>query len=199
MVDADTVGHACVYEGSGPLTNMGTLRLAGMEQRVEQLEKRRVTGITFPSIFKPPRPTCTPAGIFLPTGMGNQETVLFVGRDGKRKVLVYTDGACTNNGQANPRAGWAVVYGHPDLMKVIVPMWCPAPSKTKGHLETIVSQQATELSYGQPSLHSAFATGVVRDSRALSLQLIHPTWLMVPLVGAKTGCATDGRRAPAIM
>lgn len=28
-----------------------------------------------------------------------------------QKILVFTDGACLNNGQPNPKAGWAFVYG----------------------------------------------------------------------------------------
>lgn len=32
-------------------------------------------------------------------------------RDDPRALLIMTDGACLNNGQPNPRAGWAFVHG----------------------------------------------------------------------------------------
>ncbi|RYP20468.1 hypothetical protein DL765_002767 [Monosporascus sp. GIB2] len=32
-------------------------------------------------------------------------------RNDDSKVLIRTDGACINNGQANPQAGWAFLYG----------------------------------------------------------------------------------------
>lgn len=37
--------------------------------------------------------------------------IRYVHRDDPRAALIYTDGACLNNGQPNPRAGWAFVHG----------------------------------------------------------------------------------------
>lgn len=37
--------------------------------------------------------------------------VRYIHRDERRSALILTDGACLNNGQPNPRAGWAFVHG----------------------------------------------------------------------------------------
>ena len=66
----------------------------------------------FPSIFALP-PTSRLAEIFPPTPIGRSQTDRFVYRNGRQKVLVYTEGACANNGQPYPRAGWAVVHAPP--------------------------------------------------------------------------------------
>ncbi|KAK6066462.1 methyltransferase domain-containing protein [Seiridium cupressi] len=36
---------------------------------------------------------------------------IYVHRTDPQKILIFTDGACLNNGQPNPRAGWGFVYG----------------------------------------------------------------------------------------
>ncbi|KAJ9145311.1 Ribonuclease H [Pleurostoma richardsiae] len=46
---------------------------------------------------------------------GRSRAVRFLYRTDQRKVLVYADGACAHNGQLEPRAGWAVVCGRPEL------------------------------------------------------------------------------------
>ncbi|UNI23037.1 Ribonuclease H [Purpureocillium takamizusanense] len=47
-------------------------------------------------------------------GIGRLATVpnciRFVRRTDRDQLLIYADGACINNGQANPKAGWAFVY-----------------------------------------------------------------------------------------
>ena len=60
----------------------------------------------------PPSASSTPADLFS-VGIGLQATVpgiRFVRRNDPEQLLIYTDGACINNGQANPRAGWACVF-----------------------------------------------------------------------------------------
>lgn len=70
------------------------------------------TGRVFPIKFIPPSPTSTPASLFIGTPTYAHWT-RFVHRQDKKKMLIFTDGACLNNGQSNPRAGWAFVHGPP--------------------------------------------------------------------------------------
>lgn len=72
--------------------------------------KTRGTGRVIPTKFNPPSPTSTPASVFPGRATCGQIT-RFTHRQDPRKVLVFTDGACINNGQANPKAGWAFVHG----------------------------------------------------------------------------------------
>lgn len=104
MVDADTCGLARVYEGRPADAGVGNPLSQGL---------RKGTGKVFPSRFEPPLPTSHPTGLFPPTGMVRSQTIRFISRNDRNKVLVYTDGACSNNGQLEPRAGWAIVCAPP--------------------------------------------------------------------------------------
>ncbi|KAH9906518.1 ribonuclease H-like protein [Xylariomycetidae sp. FL2044] len=70
-------------------------------------QKRRGTGRTFPTRFTPPRRNQNATPIELFPGL----VARYIGRDNARKVLIFTDGACLNNGKGNPKAGWAFVSG----------------------------------------------------------------------------------------
>lgn len=73
---------------------------------------RRGTGRVLPTKFVPPSPACTPYSLF-PLGISRQAiptVTRFIRRDDPEQFLMYTDGACLNNGQANPKAGWACVF-----------------------------------------------------------------------------------------
>ena len=111
MIDGDTVEFASVYEGPAVIVATADALSSGLG-KAESLEKRRGTGEVFPSIFAPP-PSSRPAEVFHPTPVGRGLADRFVCRNDCQKLLVYTDGACANNGQPNSRAGWAVVYGPP--------------------------------------------------------------------------------------
>ncbi|KAF5008988.1 hypothetical protein FDECE_4762 [Fusarium decemcellulare] len=81
-------------------------------------EVRRGTGTVLPSKFVPPSAASTPDSLF-PFGLGLlviPPVARFVRRDDPEQILVYTDGACLNNGQANPKAGWACVI-RPEFMR----------------------------------------------------------------------------------
>lgn len=104
MVDAETCGFTRVYEGKTADAGVANALSEGL---------RKGTGKVFPSRFEPPLSTSHPAELFPPTPMGRSQTIRFVCRNDRRKVLAYADGACTNNGQLEPRAGWAVVCGTP--------------------------------------------------------------------------------------
>jgi ribonuclease HI len=117
VIDADTVGFTRVYDGLGAGTGMGDKEWQGRENLKGarmNLEKRRATGAAFPAEFKPTLPTDRIADCFPPAPMGRgQPAQRFINRcsHGKKHALVYTDGACSNNGKADPRGGWGVVYG----------------------------------------------------------------------------------------
>ena len=113
MVDADTSRFTRVHESSTGIAGASDTPSRDPETRARNLERRRGTGTVFPSVFRPPLPTSHPAELFPPTPMDRGPAIRFVSRDDPAKVLVYTDGACTNNGQPWSRAGWAVVYGRP--------------------------------------------------------------------------------------
>ncbi|EEU43775.1 uncharacterized protein NECHADRAFT_82905 [Fusarium vanettenii 77-13-4] len=81
-------------------------------EKTEGLPKRRSTGSAFPKRFNPPKPRSEPLELFPPTPTVSGH-VRFIHRNDGNRVLAYTDGACINNGQLEPRAGWAVVFGKP--------------------------------------------------------------------------------------
>lgn len=77
-------------------------------------ELRVGTGRVFPTKFNPPNPNDTPKSLF---PLGRSESASppvdrFIRRNGENdQFLVYTDGACLDNGGQNPRAGCCFVYG----------------------------------------------------------------------------------------
>ncbi|KAK7974012.1 RNase H domain protein [Apiospora arundinis] len=131
-VDEDT-GE---YEDEHEAQNYAPVRFGGM--RLEQpsagrvlasqqlssfrsIEKRRGTGRAFPSKFCPPSSTITPTELFVRRHSWMRPT-RYTHRDNPYMLLLLTDGACLNNGQANPKAGWAFVHqpglvaGDPDVV-----------------------------------------------------------------------------------
>ncbi|KAI1305466.1 ribonuclease H-like protein [Xylaria venustula] len=73
-------------------------------------KKQRGTGRVFPTEFTPPSSTITPLELF-PAKATYGRLTRYIHRSNARCVLIFTDGACLNNGQANPKAGWALVHG----------------------------------------------------------------------------------------
>ncbi|RHZ65359.1 uncharacterized protein CDV56_109401 [Aspergillus thermomutatus] len=70
------------------------------------------TGQVIPKKFTPPSPSTRPQDLFPP---GRREDTSppvrrFISRLNRNEMLIYTDGACLGNGQANPRAGCGVVF-----------------------------------------------------------------------------------------
>ncbi|KAH7308384.1 putative ribonuclease H1 [Stachybotrys elegans] len=73
-------------------------------------EKVKGTGLVFPSRFEPPVETQPPLELF--SGRRRHLKMTRYTYPGDSSILLMmTDGACLNNGQANPRAGWAFVQG----------------------------------------------------------------------------------------
>ncbi|KAK8024325.1 ribonuclease H-like domain-containing protein [Apiospora rasikravindrae] len=86
-------------------------------------EKRRGTGLAFPTKFCPPSPTINPLELFSGRRAwmrairsvtlqlkGPMTDHVYTHRNDPNMLLLFTDGACLNNGQANPKAGWAFVH-----------------------------------------------------------------------------------------
>ncbi|KUI68426.1 Ribonuclease H1 [Cytospora mali] len=73
-------------------------------------EMPRGTGRVIPTKFTLPSPTSTPDSVF--QGRATYARVTrFVHRQDRKKGLIFTDGACINNGRLDPKAGWAFVHG----------------------------------------------------------------------------------------
>jgi ribonuclease HI len=74
---------------------------------------RRGSGRVFPTGFgQSTSSMLLPETLFPATGfIASGQALRFVHRDNWRRMMAYTDGACANNGQLDPQAGWAVVYG----------------------------------------------------------------------------------------
>lgn len=81
-------------------------------------ELRVGTGRIFPTKFNPPNPSDTPTSLF-PLDRAKQATppaYRFIRRNAENdQFLVYTDGACLDNGGENPRAGCSFVYRNSTL------------------------------------------------------------------------------------
>ncbi|EPE04771.1 rnase h domain protein [Ophiostoma piceae UAMH 11346] len=120
MIEAETVKFAKIYNSPA---------------HVAGLEKKRGTGRAFPSLFTSEK---SPADVFVPTRLDDSQSRRFVHGQDEKKALVYVDGACSNNGQQDPRAAWAVVYGPPQ----------PDQGHVSGRLETLgpFDQQFTATS-----------------------------------------------------
>jgi ribonuclease HI len=111
MVSADTAALVQVYQG--PATRAGgnnTLSESPKHTTLQPWETSRGTGRVFPLRFTATSP---PLELFEPTAGTGSIGVRLVHRSEKTRVLVFVDGACVNNGQPEPRAGWAVVLGVP--------------------------------------------------------------------------------------
>ncbi|KAI0595237.1 ribonuclease H-like protein [Biscogniauxia sp. FL1348] len=93
------------YDGSGS-HSVNVL----VPQDVSGMETRRGTGQVFPTKFIPPTASIMPAELF-PGRANYAKLIRYIHRDDPRAVLVFTDGACLNNGQPDPKAGWAFVHG----------------------------------------------------------------------------------------
>ena len=70
------------------------------------------TGRVIPTKFDPPNPNDTPQSLF-PVGTGLRalpRVQRFIRRTNDRQLLIYTDGACLDNGTETPRGGCAFVF-----------------------------------------------------------------------------------------
>ncbi|PKY04809.1 ribonuclease H-like protein, partial [Aspergillus campestris IBT 28561] len=70
------------------------------------------TGRVIPTAFDPPGVTDLPGSLFSPkfTYGARPRVCRFIDRTNATRFLIYTDGACLDNGGANPRAGCSFVF-----------------------------------------------------------------------------------------
>ncbi|KAI1113774.1 ribonuclease H-like domain-containing protein [Nemania sp. NC0429] len=93
-----------------PPTKEEFLAMLGMSMP----EKRRGTGRVFPTQYAPSRvgPTGDPRAEFVGRpGPVNDYMERFTHRDDRSKILIYTDGACFHNGQADAKGAWSFFFG----------------------------------------------------------------------------------------
>lgn len=114
MLEADAAKFTRAYVGRAATANASGSGPTRPGKGVQDMEKPKATGAVLPTLFGSPKPTSTPAERFPPTPLRSDQKIRFVYQNDPAQVLVYVDGACSNNGQLNPRAGWAVVYGPGD-------------------------------------------------------------------------------------
>ncbi|KAI0517035.1 hypothetical protein F5B22DRAFT_144379 [Xylaria bambusicola] len=105
MIETEVGALAEVYEGPAATpdgVNAGEV--------VATSERRKGSGKAFPSKFIASTTNTRPEDLFPPSPIGPDQTYHFVHRKNQRKALAYANGACSNNGQQNPQAAWAVVF-----------------------------------------------------------------------------------------
>ncbi|KAI0863787.1 RNase H domain protein [Xylaria cubensis] len=73
-------------------------------------ENRRGTGRVFPTVFTPPS-TLVDELNGLPPEKATGASIGYIHRRYPNTILIFTKGACLNNGRPNPNAGWAFAYG----------------------------------------------------------------------------------------
>jgi ribonuclease HI len=80
-----------------------------------QLQYRDDGALIVPDIrsFVSPTPTVTPQQLFPLQRLPEHQWPRFTHRSNHNTLLIYTDGACLNNGQADPAAGWGFVFREP--------------------------------------------------------------------------------------
>ncbi|CAG9944815.1 unnamed protein product [Clonostachys rosea f. rosea IK726] len=108
VIDADTAAFTNVYQGQAAAAS--GRNTSSTSSATEIWGKTQGTGRAFPSKFQSIH---SPNDLFVPTVTAGSDIPRFVHRHDPAKVLVFVDGACSNNGQQEPQAGWAVVLGPP--------------------------------------------------------------------------------------
>lgn len=84
-----------------------------ISDRPAEKQPRVGTGRVLPKKFVPPNTRDMPQLLFPPTGhrgFTSSPVPRFVRDSDPRQLLIYTDGACSNNGGLNPRGGCSFIY-----------------------------------------------------------------------------------------
>ncbi|KAI1106151.1 ribonuclease H-like protein [Jackrogersella minutella] len=109
--------------------------------------EKKGTGRVIPTSFIPPTNSITRAPLELFPGQATRAHRLrYIHCDEPHSVLVFTDGACLNNGLSNPKAGWAFVY-RPPHSSMAGPVAISARLETQGPFgdESIQTSNRAEL------------------------------------------------------
>lgn len=152
---------------------------------------RRGTGQVFPTKFVPPNDSVKPTELFTLekrfNGFDNRRYTL---QDDRGTVLVHTDGACLNNGQPNPKAGWAFSLGS---VRRAIPSCTLDVWSRRVLLDRMAPRPAIERS-SAPSLPPyAPVTGRRKECTRLSLRLIPSMLLRARPDGSRNGSRMTGR------
>ncbi|KAK0710175.1 hypothetical protein B0T26DRAFT_724270 [Lasiosphaeria miniovina] len=158
MLDADTVQLVTRPAPSPDIGDGdGDSLWAGLEN-LKITKPQSATEYAFPFIFQAPTPTIGPADLFPPTRIGPNQIVRFVCQIDPSMALAYADGACSNNGQPEPRGGWAVILAPPANGGVL-----------SGRLEDSQDKAATS---NRAELRAAVAALRLRNWEGLGLKCI---------------------------
>ncbi|RDA87548.1 hypothetical protein CP532_3951 [Ophiocordyceps camponoti-leonardi (nom. inval.)] len=112
--DDDDVGHSAASTADRSNNRHTVIVPPRVPSDPFESKLKRGTGRHFPTKFVPSPASGTPSDLF--SGRRNHMllTLVFIRqtfRSDGGKAIIYTDGACLNNGQANPKAGWAFWHG----------------------------------------------------------------------------------------
>ena len=104
-------------EGEGEEADLMLQMLLGNQSMTRaKLQYRDDGTLIIPAIrsFVPPSPTSTPQQLFPLRHLPDRQYPRFTDRSDHGTLLIYTDGACLNNGQTDPAAGWGFVFREPE-------------------------------------------------------------------------------------
>jgi ribonuclease HI len=113
VVDEDSIEGRVrrTEEYEDDIDQAGSLDIERLDP-IRHMEVSRGSGLVLPTVFVLP-PSATPQSLFS-VGIGRNAhppVIRFIRVDDQKSLLIYTDGACLGNGQVEPRAGWAFVFG----------------------------------------------------------------------------------------
>ncbi|KAJ1713386.1 hypothetical protein G4B84_011354 [Aspergillus flavus NRRL3357] len=101
------------------------------ERTFDDMTRLRVgTGRVIPTKFHPRNTRDTPQSLFPPGICTNASPNVsrFIHRTNPKQFLIYTDGACLNNGGANPKAGCGIVFKPDDAGYLRFPLENEGPT-----------------------------------------------------------------------
>jgi ribonuclease HI len=108
----------------------------------------------YPTLFEPP-PGATTADVFIPSSINGQ--MAYVNPDDRSCCLVYTDGACLDNGLPGARGGCGIVFG-------------PSLSDTKSSARFRLEDQGPDGEIYPPTSNRAELRAVIAVMQSLCRQ-----------------------------
>lgn len=83
--------------------------------------------------------------------------------DGKEPFIIYTDGACKNNGQRNAAAGYGAFFGHGHELNVSEPL--PGPVMTNQRAEMMAVVAAMKVAFENDVASKTKSLLILTDSK----------------------------------